>query len=61
MKQQNYTQEEINLALSELNKRLENKKLERTELNADMRALKKNIEYYETLDKRQTKISWETI
>ena len=61
MKEQNYTQEEINLALSELNKRLENKKLERTELNADMRALKKNIEYYETLDKRQTKISWETI
>ena len=61
MKEQNYTQEEINLALSELNKRLENKKLERTEINADMRALKKNIEYYETLDKRQTKISWETI
>ena len=58
MDQTNYTQEEVNSALNELNKRLDDKKLERTELNADIRALKKNIEYYETLDKRQTKISW---
>lgn len=61
MNLKNYTQQEIDSALNLLNKRLENKKIERTELNSEIRAIKKNIEYYETLDKRQIKISWDNI
>jgi CII-binding regulator of phage lambda lysogenization HflD len=58
MRNKTYTQEEINKALFELNNRLSKKKEERTNINTEIRAIKKNIEYYETLDKRQTRISW---
>ena len=53
-----YTKKEIESSLNILNNRLEDKKLERTELNSEIRAIRENIKYYEALDERQVKISW---
>ena len=51
-----YTQQEINKALKELNLRLERKELDRKEINSEIRAIRDNIKYYENLDMSQLKL-----
>lgn len=50
-----YTQDEIDKALFQLNKRPEKRIEDRKDLNKDILSIKKNIEYYENIDKRQFK------
>lgn len=54
-----YTEAEIEQALGELGSRLEAAEDKRKGVNAEIRAIKKNIEYYKNLDKRQLRIGWD--
>ena len=53
-----YTEAEIESALAELGNMLESAEDERREANRKIRAIRKNIDYYKNLDKRQLKIGW---
>ena len=53
---QTYTQAEIDSNIAKLTQSLEYKVRERKEINASIRALKEQIEYWKEMDLSQTKI-----
>ena len=55
MRDNKYTQQEIDSAINKLTLNLENLTLQRKALNEQMRDVKKNIKFYEELDFSQLK------
>ena len=56
MRDNRYTQQEIDSAVNKLTHNLENLTLQRKALNEQMRDVKKNIKFYEELDCSQLKV-----
>lgn len=57
MNKNTYTKEGVEKALNTLNRKLDNKILERKGINEEIRSIKKNIKLYQELDLRQLKIA----
>ena len=55
MRDNRYTQQEVDSAINKLTLNLENLTLQRKALNEQMRDVKKNIKFYEELDFSQLK------
>lgn len=55
MRDNKYTQQEVDSAINKLTLNLENLTLQRKALNEQMRDVKKNIKFYEDLDFSQLK------
>jgi len=55
MRDNRYTQQEVDSAINKLTHNLENLTLQRKALNEQMRGVKKNIKFYEELDFSQLK------
>jgi len=55
MRDNKYTQQEVDSAINKLTLNLENLTLQRKALNEQMRDVKKNIKFYEELDFSQLK------
>ena len=56
MRDNRYTQQEVDSAVNKLTHNLENLTLQRKALNEQMRDVKKNIKFYEELDFSQLKV-----
>jgi len=56
METKTYTQKEISFNIETLNNKRENLKLERTQINQQINSLKKQIEFWNSLDTSQYKM-----